>query len=278
MISPIQETLALDKMIDWLVQLELLIKQKQPTNDSLIEKIFFEGNDLCQIVSTTYSSDQLVELFKKYHKDDLEKYRTIYQSAENIVETITAKKILDGKLSINDYLSVRYNLIAQKQILDFQTYSHSLKSLLFIGSGPIPISAIIFSQLLPNTSVTLLDIDPESLELSSRLLSSMHLHNKIKILPPRDGSYFENYSQYDILCFAAVVGLTSKQKNDFYSNIAPYIEAGKHIFTRAVPETRAETFLYAPFPAESLNQYYIVKKYEKVDPSVKVHNLVLERN
>ncbi len=86
------------------------------------------------------------------------------------------------------------------------------KRVLFIGSGPFPLSAIWLNRIL-GVSVDGIDVAPAAVRESSSLMASLGLENIIGLRHEPERSY--DVSEYDLI----VIALLAKPKEQILENI-----------------------------------------------------------
>lgn len=115
------------------------------------------------------------------------------------------------------------------------------KRLLFIGSGPVPISAILFQEKL-GAQVDCIDADPMAVEQSRKLIARLSLSDSIHV-HRADGSIVDA-SQYD----AVVIALLAKPKRDILSQLAATAGPNCRIICRTSQGLRM--LVYEPMDVE----------------------------
>jgi hypothetical protein len=99
-----------------------------------------------------------------------------------------------------------YESLAGKEMQCFESIRDSASSpsepILFVGSGPLPLSAIVM-RLNGRTNTTCLDLNPEACEVSERLVRRLGLEESIAVLP-KDGAEFD-YRPYRRILVASLV-------------------------------------------------------------------------
>jgi hypothetical protein len=89
---------------------------------------------------------------------------------------------------------------------------HRPKRVLFIGSGPFPISAIWLNRIL-GVPVDGIDVAPAAVRESSSLMTALGLEDVIALRHEPDSSY--DVSSYDLI----VIALLAKPKEQILENI-----------------------------------------------------------
>lgn len=126
------------------------------------------------------------------------------------------------------------------------------KRLLFIGSGPVPISAILFQERI-GARVDCIDADPMAVEQSRKLIARLGLSNHIHV-HRTDGSAVDA-SQYD----AVVIALLAKPKREILTQLAASTRPDCRIICRTSHGLRV--LVYEPMDIErDLHHFQIADK------------------
>lgn len=147
---------------------------------------------------------------------------------------------LSSSPSIDNYaLAQRFRrLIAQEiELLE----KPAPKRLLFIGSGPVPVSAILYQEML-GSRVDCIDADMAAVEKSRELLERLSLSNHIHV-------HRTNGEAVDASCYdAVVIALLAKPKSDILSQLAVSIRPDCQIICRTSQGLRV--LVYEPMDFE----------------------------
>lgn len=111
---------------------------------------------------------------------NLERLQELYERFEANTENQFAQRVIHGNVTTEtDHpLYARFKRLVQAEI-DLARIRSSDK-VLFIGSGPFPISAMLFSQLA-SVSVDCYDKSPEACETSQKVVNSLGFTDRINI-------------------------------------------------------------------------------------------------
>ncbi|MBA6257674.1 MULTISPECIES: nicotianamine synthase family protein [unclassified Colwellia] len=88
----------------------------------------------------------------------------------------------------------------------------NIKKALFIGSGPVPISAIWLNHYL-QVPVDGIDICSKSIDFSTKLINQLDLSDQINLMHQPNGNY--DVSEYDVI----IIALLAKPKSLILDNI-----------------------------------------------------------
>lgn len=136
---------------------------------------------------------------------------------------------------------------------EWQLISHrssTAKNIVFLGSGPLPLTAILLATRHACT-VTLVDVDPAAVETSKRLIDALNIHN-INVVHA-DAESFNELSDADVVYVAALVGQTEKERADIYRQLATRMKKDSFLLTRSAYASR--TMLYRPI-SKLIDKYF----------------------
>jgi nicotianamine synthase len=185
---------------------------------------------------------------KRTLRDVMQDLQKAAADAEVEMEKFWAKKISESgspKKELEDFWYYKNYLDLTK--LEYGSLSLCAKhgnhhKILFVGSGPLPLSGIILS-LVYKCEVTVLDINEESLEMSRKLVKSLGLKNFNFI--HADAFTFKDYDKFDVVFVAAMVQGFKKTKADLVNYIATKIKKNTHVLVRSAFHNRE--LLYKKF-------------------------------
>jgi hypothetical protein len=168
---------------------------------------------------------------------------SIYESYETNLEEDFAKKALTSYAQLSDYrLYRRFSRLVRNECKLVHTTSGD--RLLFVGSGPFPISAILFSAI-SGAQVDCHECSSTACRISKEILNKLGLSGRINIihktaqnasLPTLESP--GDYTKYTII----IVGLLAQPKADILHRIRLSIEAHTRLIIRYSEGNR--TFLY----------------------------------
>lgn len=147
-------------------------------------------------------------------KREMPHYRVLqeaYSVWETTLEQHFVSRLRAGTVSgISDYrLANRLQRVVRREV---SMLDHRPKRVLFIGSGPFPISAIWLNRIL-GVSVDGIDVAPAAVRESSSLMAAIGLEKVISLRHEPDGAY--DVSDYDLI----VIALLAKPKEQILENI-----------------------------------------------------------
>lgn len=168
---------------------------------------------------------------KKVLGVNLERLQQLYERFETNTEIEFAQRVLDGnaRREIDYPLYARFKRLIQAEI-DLAGIKPSDK-ILFIGSGPFPISAMLFSQLA-SVSVDCYDKSPEACETSQKVVNSLGFADKIHVF--NDSGETGRVYDYSVI----IVALLAKPKQKIMSNIWFHAPPDVKVICRTTDGTR----------------------------------------
>jgi nicotianamine synthase len=172
--------------------------------------------------------------------------QAICSHAEYELEKYWAREIINGNKRLADFPYLKnYKDLTRLEwnALDSCTDHHHHK-VLFIGSGPLPMTAIMLARDHGIKSA-LIDNSNEAVSLSRRLIQTLGLEHMIKIVRA-DGTSFKNIKNFNVVFVAALAGVSTAQKMSVFRHIKKNTSLHCHIIARSSWGKR--TFLYAPLP------------------------------
>ncbi len=146
--------------------------------------------------------------------------------------------------------------------------SHMKHRILFVGGGPLPMTAIILARTY-GLRLTVIDNDPFAAELSLAVIRKLKLDKMIKVVLA-DACFFEKYQKFNTVFVAALAGAGYEQKERIFRRIKNRCEKETHIIARSSAGKRA--MLYAPLPK---SVYSILAPIFEISPYNRIINSVV---
>lgn len=192
--------------------------------------------------------------------------RRICGLAEYELEKYWAYKIIRSKLpnkTIKDFPYFKnYELLTD---LEWQTLIscdiHKNHTIVFIGSGPLPLTAIMLVEKYYQKLVVV-DSSKEACDISSKLIKKLGLQNKISVVC-QDGAKYNNYSSFNTIFVAALAGVDENTKCRIFSKIKKCAPEDVHILARSSWGKRK--MLYPPVPLNSYKIFRLVTELRPID-------------
>jgi ubiquinone/menaquinone biosynthesis C-methylase UbiE len=142
------------------------------------------------------------------------------------LESGFARNLLSGKKSIEDFPYYNdYKKTIESEILLLPLHT---KKILFIGSGPVPLSAHLMGERT-GAEIHVLERSPEAAKTGSAVLDLLGTKAKTEIGDAKD---FKGYANYDAVVLALEAGDTSDTKSGVIKSIAAQIRPDAVLLAR----------------------------------------------
>ncbi|CAO0792887.1 unnamed protein product [Mucor circinelloides] len=123
-----------------------------------------------------------------------------------------------------------------------QGVSAALNTIVFIGSGPLPLSPIMMYQELSkatNSSVMMhnIDRDEASITVSNKLLAKLGIGHGFK-QHVMDAADYSDFADADLVVLGALVGQDAQEKMDFLGRIGNSMKQNSYLMVRSAHSLR----------------------------------------
>lgn len=201
---------------------------------------------------------------------EISKLQVTCGKAEYFLELYWAKKIISSKfpkLTLNrfPYLENYKKLTSLEWNTLIGCGSHESHKVLFIGSGPLPLTAVVLAMFF-GQECTVMDKDKDAVKISRKLINCLRLDKKIEVIESSAESY-KNYSEFNIVILAALAGALESQKKIIIKQVEKNTKPGTHLLARSSYGTRR--LLYKPV---KLDYFDVYKPIAEVRPHNEVVN------
>jgi nicotianamine synthase len=213
---------------------------------------------------------------EEFTQEEIETLQKISAKAEYELELFWAKQIIFSENPIemlNNFPYLKnYQDLTKLELSNLKNcLLHDEHNYLFIGGGPLPMTAILLAKEYDLT-VTILDNNKQACALSQKLIQLLNLQNKISIIN-KDGEIY-NYCKHNVIYIAALAGTNSESKQKIFNKIKKTAPDNAHILART--SWRNRKLLYKPLDDYV---YEFFKPIIKVDPYTEIVNsFVIFRN
>lgn len=199
--------------------------------------------------------------------NQLDRLRGACANAEFLLEEYWANRIVNRESSLKDFpYYTNYLKLALNEISILQKLFKDLhnRKMLFAGSGPLPLSAILFSFTGLNSS--LLDSSKTAIKTSQSLIESLKVIDKNSFSFIQSGILdTDNLGDYDFIFLAALVGVSNSEKERILTHIYNQLNSNQYLVVRSAEGSR--TLLYNPIDLGLMNQlgFKLVSEFYPTD-------------
>lgn len=200
--------------------------------------------------------------------------RLFSSKGESELEAFWAKKILKSDdpevtMSYFPYYS-NYKKMTEFEVGGmFACDIHKRHKILFVGSGPLPLSSIMMAKI-HGITVHNLDSSEEAVRISKKVVSALGLNKMIKIIKGNILD-FKDLAEYDGVFVAALVGKDEEEKLKIIRYVSSHCNKDTHIILRSV--TNLGTLLYPEITAKCLDELSVVKIFDQ--PKGVINNIIV---
>jgi nicotianamine synthase len=120
--------------------------------------------------------------------------------------------------------------------------------LLFAGSGPVPITSVLFVNGF-QLQVDNLEIDQEAFDLGRHLVRQLDKAKTMGFIHS-DLRDFTDFEVYDVVCLAALVGLSPAEKREITAHLSRHMRSDALLLVRSAHGLRS--LIYPPVAVEDL--------------------------
>lgn len=163
---------------------------------------------------------------------------SICSKGEYELELAYAKKIRESHVPYETLAEFPYienykNLTAM-EVEHLQPHTSDAHRILFIGGGPLPLSAILMAQI-HNIQVDILDKDEAACSASKDVLQALGLEDRIRVIHG-DISHTKTLDTYTAIILAALVGESQQEKDEILQHIVEHTHKGTLLILRSVQD------------------------------------------
>ena len=120
--------------------------------------------------------------------------------------------------------------------------------LLFAGSGPVPITSVLFVNGF-QLEVDNLEVDREAFDLGRHLVRQLDKAENMGFIHS-DLRHFTDLEVYDVVCLAALVGLSPEEKREITAHLSRHMRSDALLLVRSAHGLRS--LIYPPVAVEDL--------------------------
>ena len=178
------------------------------------------------------------------------KLQVLYETFETNLEYEFATAVIKGKKNVRDYLLTKRFITLIKNEISLGKITKNDK-VLFIGSGPFPISPILFNHFT-GCHVDCYEKVKDRVEISNKALSKLGLSNLIEAFYKKGEEISSN--KYNVI----IIALLAKPKDRILKKILVTVNPGTKSISR--PAESVNNVYYEETDNKLLKGYKIVKK------------------
>ncbi|MBP9818304.1 hypothetical protein KBC75_06190 [Candidatus Shapirobacteria bacterium] len=229
---------------------------------------FFE--ELCEIANTDLNNkDKVIEysirlerlvLGQHDHDEDLIilrlkkegwliKLQILYEVYKTELETVLAHSFLNGDKKFEELMSDRAKILIESEISIGRIEADD--KMLFIGSGPLPMSAILYNKYA-GCQIDCIEKDKNMVDISQKVLAKLGLAKSVNVYC-KNGEKLKA-DKYDVI----VVALLAKPKNKILESIFTSMEPTTRVICRTADTTNK--ILYEETDKKLFDRYGFNKK------------------
>jgi nicotianamine synthase len=224
-----------------------------------------EVNALFSSLITFAESGQKINL----SQEEIKELQKIRSRNESEVEFFYTKKIL---MATNKEKALEDFLYFQKYVefgeLEYQNliscaHGEKVESVVFIGGGALPLTAILLAKE-KGVRVTILEKDEVAATLGREIVNSLSLSSLVTVTLC-DALSFTEYNEFDAVYVAALVGEGDEEKEAIISHVYKHMKEKSLLLLRS--SFGSYKLLYAPVREEFLLHYPVlleVRPYKNI--------------
>ena len=241
------------------------------------EEINVAFNELVELSSEASNQTTAELLSDPEIQSIMPRLRAMCSEGEGHLEAAWATKITQDKhpsITLEEF--PYYENYLKLTELEYRSLSlvgnRPMKRVLFVGSGPLPLSAILLAQQY-GLMVDNIDNDADAVASSKKLINRLGLSDSVGVTQA-DAISFTCYNDYDAIFLASLVGLDSTTKQAIIARIQSQMKQGGLLVARTAHGLR--TLLYPPIDSDlikGLDAKVIIQPLNEVVNSV----IILEK-
>ncbi|GAA5802233.1 hypothetical protein HPULCUR_007696 [Helicostylum pulchrum] len=130
-----------------------------------------------------------------------------------------------------------YEDLVQLELHALHGVGAKLNNIVFIGSGPLPLSPILMFQNLPSTMMHNIDRDQDSITVSDVLLQKLGIAHGFQ-QHVMDAIAYPDFDAADVVMLGALVGQDVVEKMQFLKSIGANMKSGSFLVARSAHSLR----------------------------------------
>jgi nicotianamine synthase len=190
--------------------------------------------------------------------------------AEYLLEVFNSEKVIRGDMRLQDFIYYEnYWLLMNFEAECIREYLgeegfYGIRSIVFIGSGPLPLSSIELLPHLPDNTGTIVnyDLSEEAVRLGKALVDSQNLTHRISFVKSSVLEISELNSA-DVIYLAALVGESALEKRKITSHLLKIMRPGALLVARSAMGLR--TFVYQRLKSQDFIGFQGFRQFDPTD-------------
>ena len=230
-------------------------------------------------LSLTPSRPSVIETLEK--DGTLQSLIAVNGRGEIELERYWARRVLEGQNKITDYpYFSNYKTLTQFELQKMESH-HKLYGvrMVFVGSGALPFTPVMFGQHYPSMHVDCIDRDPSFVQYSTSLVTMLGIGNvsvRYQDINQLDGQLSYEISNADVIFIAALIGSTSEEKNGMLGRLHPHLKSEALVAIRSVPnDMRRLLYPLVELNNSISNSYHHLGTYALPRESGVINSLVI---
>lgn len=203
---------------------------------------------LVTISTFQYDDNTISEVLNNTHVRALiPTLRTMASQGEYFLELTWANNLVhqerdynyDGKPDLSRFVYYQnYVDLVKLELHALHGVGARLNNIVFIGSGPLPLSPILMYQSLPTSTIMHnIDRDQDSITISNKLLEKLNISHGFHQHVMNAVDYSE-FDKSDVVILGALVGENSTEKMTFLKSIGSKMKSGSFLMARSAHSLR----------------------------------------
>ncbi|KAI7858658.1 Nicotianamine synthase [Circinella umbellata] len=171
--------------------------------------------------------------------------RSLCATGEYLLERQWANKLITPLYDIPEFTYANnYKLLVRLELHALLGIGANLSHMIFIGSGPLPLSSMEFIWQSSNNNnnneieggiqrIDNIDKSQEAIDVSKKLAIKYGLQDKMKFYAQDALEEFQGYEKADVIMLGALVGSNNQEKKEFLCHITNKMKSGAILMVRS---------------------------------------------
>lgn len=175
--------------------------------------------------------------------------------AEYKLELDFAVKLTKKEHVLEDFIYYNnYSKLVDLEYGNIQIFKKDIKKALFVGGGPLPLTAILLA-IKTGMSVDILEKDEQAIKISKNTIANLNISN-IKVIQG-DAYEFSNYNEYELIVIASLLDGNSDSKIKLIDDVYESMQDNALLLIRSSHNNRC--VLYKPIDIKKLRNLPLIE-------------------